>query len=99
MPFLNPQCGPIMIEGDEKGDAIAVYIESIKPREDKPGGICCLIEEFGGLVGTTYTAMLNEPLPEIVKMIELYDLTVDWSNRITVAYKQLVRDLRCSPKI
>ena len=29
MPFLNPQNGPIMIKGAEKGDAVAVYIESI----------------------------------------------------------------------
>ena len=32
MPFLNPQNGPIMIEGAEKGDALAVYIESMVPR-------------------------------------------------------------------
>lgn len=99
MPFLNPQCGPIMIEGAEKGDAIAVYIESIKPREDKPGGICCLIEEFGGLVGTTYTAMLNDPLPEIVKMIELNDQHVYWSDRITLPYKPHVGTISCSPEI
>ena len=29
MPFLNPQNGPIMVEGAEKGDALAVHIESI----------------------------------------------------------------------
>lgn len=27
VPFLNPQNGPIMIEGAEKGDVVAVYIE------------------------------------------------------------------------
>jgi ABC-type branched-subunit amino acid transport system ATPase component len=32
MPFLNPQSGPIMIEGAEKGDVVAVYIESMLPR-------------------------------------------------------------------
>jgi amidase len=29
IPFLNPQCGPIMVGGAEKGDVVAVYIESI----------------------------------------------------------------------
>ncbi|MDH3608734.1 MAG: acetamidase/formamidase family protein, partial [Gammaproteobacteria bacterium] len=32
MPFLNPQAGPIMIEGAEPGDAVAVHIETMLPR-------------------------------------------------------------------
>ncbi len=32
MPFVNPQNGPIMIEGAEAGDALAVHIESMLPR-------------------------------------------------------------------
>ena len=43
MPFLNPQNGPIMIEGAEKGDAVAVYIESMVPRGENPRGTCCMI--------------------------------------------------------
>jgi amidase len=27
LPFVNPQCGPIIVEGAEKGDVVAVYIE------------------------------------------------------------------------
>ena len=32
VPFLNPQNGPIRIEGAEKGDVVAVHIESMLPR-------------------------------------------------------------------
>ncbi|NDG39690.1 MAG: acetamidase, partial [Betaproteobacteria bacterium] len=32
MPFVNPQNGPIMVEGAEPGDVVAVYIESMAPR-------------------------------------------------------------------
>ena len=32
MPFVNPQNGPIVVEGAEKGDVIAVHIESMAPR-------------------------------------------------------------------
>ena len=32
MPFVNPQNGPILVRGAEKGDALAVYIESMVPR-------------------------------------------------------------------
>jgi amidase len=28
MPFVNPQNGPILVEGAEKGDVVAVHIES-----------------------------------------------------------------------
>ena len=62
MPFLNPQNGPIMIEGAEKGDVVAVHIESMMPRGHNPRGTCCMIPEFGALTGTAYTATLNEPL-------------------------------------
>ena len=29
MPFVNPQNGPIAVEGAEKGDVLAVYIHSL----------------------------------------------------------------------
>lgn len=35
-PFLNPQNGPIWVNGAEKGDTLAVYIESIVPRGPQP---------------------------------------------------------------
>lgn len=99
VPFLNPQCGPILIEGAEKGDAVAVYVESMLPRGENPRGTCCLIKEFGGLVGTTYTAMLNDPLPEIVKKIDLDTEKVYWSDRVTLPYKPHIGTLSCSPQI
>ena len=37
VPFLNPQCGPIAVEGAEKGDVLAVHIHSIKPRGTAAG--------------------------------------------------------------
>jgi acetamidase/formamidase len=37
-PFLNPQCGPIAVEGAEKGDALAVRIHAIVARGVQPRG-------------------------------------------------------------
>ena len=99
MPFLNPQNGPIMIEGAEKGDAIAVYIDKMVPRGDNPLGTCCMIEEFGALTGTSYTATLNDPLPEKVRKINLDEKQVYWSDRITLPYKPHIGTLSCSPEI
>ena len=53
VPFLNPQSGPIYVEGAEKGDALAVTIHSIKPRGPQPRGTTCLVPYFGGLTSTT----------------------------------------------
>jgi amidase len=99
MPFINPQCGPILIDGAEKGDALAVHIETIAPRGDNPRGTCCLIPEFGGLTGTTYTATLNDPLPEIVRKIELDEERVYWSDRVTLPYRPHIGTIGCSPEI
>lgn len=99
MPYINPQCGPIEIEGAEKGDAVAVHIESMVPRGENPRGTCCLIQEFGGLTGTTYTATLNDPLPEVVRKIDLDEHSVYWSDRVTLPYKPHVGTLSCSPEI
>jgi acetamidase/formamidase len=99
MPFVNPQNGPIMIEGAEKGDVVAVYIESMAPRGPNPRGTCCMIPEFGALTGTAYTATLNDPLPEIVRKIDVDEKGVYWSPRVTLPYRPHIGTLSCSPEI
>ncbi len=99
VPFLNPQNGPIMIAGAEKGDVVAIHIESIKPRGDNPRGTCCLIPRFGALTGTEYTAMLNEPLPEITRKIDLDEEGVYWSKRVMLPYRPHIGTLSLSPEI
>jgi acetamidase/formamidase len=99
VPFLNPQSGPIMIDGAEKGDVIAVYIESMLPRGPNPRGTCCLIPRFGALTGTDFTALLNEPLPEITRKIDLDEDGVYWSRRVTLPYRPHIGTLSLSPEI
>jgi amidase len=99
LPFVNPQNGPIMVAGAEKGDTLAVYIESMTPRGSNPRGTCCMIPEFGALTGTTYTAILNDPLPEKVRKINLDEQYVYWSERVTLPYNPHIGTLSCSPEI
>lgn len=99
MPFANPQNGPIMIEGAEPGDALAVHIEDMAPRGEQPRGTCALIPEFGALTGTYYTATLNQPLPEIVRKILVDETTVHWSDKVKLPYKPHIGTLSCSPEI
>lgn len=69
--FLNPQTGPIFVEGAEPGDTLAVQIERIEPRRDF--AVSCLVPYFGGLTSTVGTRTLQEPLPEKVWVWRLLD--------------------------
>ena len=99
-PFLNPQNGPIYVEGAEKGDTLAVYIKSIVPRGPQPVGTTCLITEFGGLVATGDTALLNPPLPERVKKVEVtLEGGIKWSDKLTLPYRPFIGTIGTSPEI
>src|SRR5215218_1462025 len=69
--FLNPQTGPVFVEGAEPGDTLAVRIESIEPTRDF--AVSVLIPYFGGLTSTNLTRTLQEPLPERVWIWDLVD--------------------------
>ena len=98
-PYLNPQNGPIYVEGAKKGDTLAVFIKSIKPRGKQPVGTTCLIPDFGGLVGTADTAMLNSPLPEKVKKLVIDKKGVRWSKKLTLPYEPFIGTIGTSPEI
>jgi acetamidase/formamidase len=99
MPFVNPQNGPIAVEGAVKGDVLAVHIHSIKPRGPQPVGTTALIPEFGGLVAMPNTALLNAPLPEGVKKMEVTEARVRFNEKITLPYEPFIGTLGVSPEI
>lgn len=99
MPFLNPQNGPIMVEGAQKGDVLAVHIQSIRPRGPQPRGTTCLVPEFGALVGTAATAMLHSPLPEIVRKCDVTEEGVRWSDKLILPYEPFLGTLGTAPEI
>src|ERR1700730_7353768 len=67
--YLNPQTGPIFIEGAEPGDTLAVEIIDIIPTRD--WAVSAHLKNFGGLTATSTTRTLNEPLPEKVFIYKL----------------------------
>src|SRR5207244_2532828 len=87
------------VEGAAKGDVLAVHIHAIIPRGEQPIGTTALIPEFGGLVGTTQTAMLNQPLPERVKKMEVTEQGIRFNNAITLPYEPFLGTLGVSPEI
>ena len=99
-PYLNPQNGPIYVNGAEKGDCLAVYIESIVPRGPQPRGTTVIMPEFGGLVPTADTALLTAPLPERVRKLHVdIDTGVKWSDRITLPYEPFIGTIGTAPEI
>lgn len=99
MPFVNPQSGPIFVEGAEKGDALAVTIRSIEPRGPQPRGTTCLVPHFGGLTGTDRTVTLQDPLPEIVRKTEVTSEGIVWSEKLTLPYEPFIGTIATSPEI
>ncbi len=99
LPFANPQNGPIAVSGAEKGDVVAIRILDIEPRGPQPVGTTCLITEFGGLVGTKQTAMLNHPLPEVVKKMVVTRAGIVFNDKITLPYEPFIGTLGVSPQI
>jgi amidase len=96
-PFLNPQCGPIMVEGAEKGDCLAVAIHSV---ENRGGfGTTCLIPNLGALVATGVTAMLNPALPEVVRRVRVDKEGTHWSKKLTFPYEPFIGTIGVAPEL
>jgi acetamidase/formamidase len=68
-PYFNPQTGPFYIEGAEPGDTVAVHFIAIEPARD--WGASTTVPLFGALTATHLTALLNDPLPEVVWIWQL----------------------------
>jgi len=99
MPYVNPQSGPIFVEGAEKGDALAVTIRAIEPRGPQPRGTTCLVPHFGGLTGTDKTVTLQEPLPEVVRKSVVTEEGVSWTGNLTLPYEPFLGTIGTSPEI
>ena len=58
----NPLTGPFYVDGAEPGDTLVVHVLDLQV--DGPQGVGAMAPGFGALNTTTYTPMLNAPLPE-----------------------------------
>ncbi len=63
-PFVNPQSGPIFINGAMPGDTLSVEILDIEPTEELAAS--WVRRDFGTLVASSSTPMINPPLEEAV---------------------------------
>jgi amidase len=81
----NPETGPIFIKGAEPGDTLVVEIKDIQPLIEY--AVTFTVKGFGGLVGNSYTRLLNPPLEERVKLVRIKNGVVYWNDKIFFPYK------------
>jgi amidase len=96
--FLNPQTGPIFVEGAEPGDTLAVHIEDIEPTRDF--AVSCLIPYFGGLTSTVDTRTLQAPLEEKVWIWKLEGRSLRCEDlRVTLPWQPFMGTLAVAPDL
>jgi amidase len=69
LAHLNPVTGPVHVEGAEPGDTLAVHVIDIAPARD--WAVSTTFPHFGALTATHETAMLHDPLEEVVWVYEV----------------------------
>ena len=96
-PYLNPQTGPIYIEGAEPGDTLAIHILAIEPTRD--WAVSAFIPNFGGLTATRFTRTLNEPLPERVWLYKLENGMLSRSPRLRFPWRPFLGTMGTAPDL
>lgn len=89
MPFSNPVAGPIVVEGAEPGDELAVTIQQIQPRD----GQCA-----------TYTGApkqlvewLGSDVPHGAHVCPIRDGSIIWKDQVTIPYEPMLGCIGTAP--
>jgi len=96
-PRANPQTGPLFIEGAEPGDTLLVHIDQIEPSESF--AVTALIPEFGGLTGTKFTATLDDPLPELTRILPIEDGMLRFDDKLSLPLQPFLGTLGTAPDL
>jgi len=67
--YVNPQSGPVYVEGAEPGDTLALHLVSLEPARD--WGASAHIPFFGGMTSTDRVVTLQDALPDLTYIYEL----------------------------
>ncbi len=95
--YLNPQTGPIYIEGAKPGDTLVAHIIDIQPTRD--WAVSILNPYFGGLTTTPVTRMLHEHLPEKVWIYELRDGMLVNNTQLSFPWKPFMGTIGTAPDL
>lgn len=96
-PYLNPQTGPIFVEGAEPGDTLVIHILDIEPTRD--WAVSAFIPFFGGLTSTRFTRTLQDPLPERVWIYRLKDNVLTHNERLSFPWRPFLGTMATAPDL
>jgi len=95
--YLNPQTGPIYVEGAEPGDTLVVRMLDIEPTRE--WAVSAFIPAFGGLTSTKFTRLLHEPLPERVWVYALRDGWLSCGPRLRFPWRPFTGTIGTAPEL
>ena len=96
-PFLNPQTGPIVVEGAQPGDTLVVHIHEIEPTRDH--AVTGTIPYFGGLTSTRLDPTLQEALEEQFLFLPLEAGGVRFDEKRLIPYEPFMGTMGVAPEI
>ena len=89
IPYGNPQSGPIYVQGAERGDTLAVYIEDIEARLGQAA------TRTAGPVGIA--EFLGSDVPHGTRICPVRDGKVWWSPDVGIPYTPMIGTIGCAP--
>ncbi len=89
MPYSNPQTGPIAVSGAEPGDALAVTIDSITPRD----GQCVTRTGDAGMLAQ----WLGSDCPHGTHVCPIRDGMIHWSESLAIPYRPMLGCIGTAP--
>ena len=89
MPWSNPVAGPIYVNGAQPGDALAVTIDDIRPRD----GQCATYTGHPRLL----TEWLGDDVPPGAHVCPIRDGNVHWSDNITIPFAPMLGCIGTAP--
>ena len=89
MPYSNPNCGPILIEGAEPGDALRVTIHGIVPRDDQ----CATYTGHPGPMAQ----WLGDEVPPGGHVCPIINDEIVWSESIRIPFAPMLGCIATAP--
>ncbi len=90
VPKSNPVAGPILIEGAEPGDALAVTIQEIRPRDDQAA-------TYTGHPGRL-AEWLGSEQPSLARICPIRDGQVYWNDKTPIPFAPMLGCLGTAPE-
>jgi amidase len=99
IPWANPQCGPIYVEGVGKGDALVVEILKIEPTIGQGATRIPALGFYPGLATLPLSKMLGVELPHGTRICPIRNEKVHFNEKLALPYEPMVGTIGTAPEI